>query len=171
MPYRLPFREWYTGYLSGRRATTPPIISINKSFASYTSFLISNLYKDSESREQSQACLRYAEVHPILFKDNKSREQSQACLRYAEAHPILFKDNKSREQSQACLRYAEAHPILFKDNKSREQSQACLNYSVKRGQNESTRFAERGNSLIYELCRGASYLIQRYVNCAYKRSF
>ena len=40
--------------------------------------------------------------NPALQKNSESREQSRACLNYAEAHPVLHKVNnsESREQSQ-----------------------------------------------------------------------
>jgi len=50
--------------------------------------------KDSESRTQNQACLSYAEAHPIFYKDSESRTQNQACLSYAKAHPIFYKDRR-----------------------------------------------------------------------------
>ena len=57
------------------------------------------------------------------------------------------KYSESREKSQTCLSFSEAYLIIWKYSESREENQVHLNFSVKREQNEFTRFAERRKSL------------------------
>ena len=58
--------------------------------------------KNSENREQSQACLSYAEVHPVFAesKNSENREQSQACLSYAEVHPVFAESNNPAHRAE-----------------------------------------------------------------------